>query len=157
MNLTLPTAALAAALGFGFALPFQAAPQQQRRTPDEQAVHAAIENYVLGFYRAEPARLERALSPDLKKMGYRMGDEGYRDALHMTLEQAVELATGWNDEGQQGDDLTYEITLHEVCDQTATAKLTAYWGQDYFHLAKGPDGWRIHHVMWQSAPPAGDD
>ena len=124
-------------------------------TADERAVRAAIEDYVLGFYEADPERLRRSLSPDMKKMGFwrPAPGEDYRDAAHMTFEEALALAAEWNSEDQQGTDLAYSIELHEVADKTACGKLTAMWGQDYFQLAKEDDRWRIHHVMWQSAPP----
>jgi len=117
-------------------------------------VRAAVEDYVLGFYRAEPERLERVLSPDLQKLGYWRAttDLEFGDALHMSFEQALALAATWNANGQQGDDLTYEIELFDVGDKTACAKVTAAWGQDYMQLAKEGEAWRIHHVLWQSAP-----
>ena len=31
---------------------------------------------------------------------------------------------------------------------TASAKLTADWGVDYFHLAKYEGKWKIVHVLW---------
>lgn len=137
------------------ALSLAFSPTSDEPTADERAVKAAIEDYVLAFYRAEPERLERSLSPDLKKMGYWRSspDEAYSDALHMTYDQARELAASWNAEGQQGEDLEYAIQLYEVCDKTACAKVTAKWGQDYFQLAKEEGRWRIHHVLWQAAPP----
>jgi hypothetical protein len=46
-----------------------------------------------------------------------------------------------------------DIVLLDVQDQTAAAKLTAYWGTDYFLLAKYDGRWMIRHVMWQTLPP----
>ena len=108
----LPAIVLFSAITLGFALP------EDELTPDEKAVHAAIEDYVLGFYRAEPARLERSLSSDLKKMGFWRAESGdeFRGPVHMNHEQACELARTWNAEGQQGEDLAYTIELHEVAD-----------------------------------------
>ena len=40
----------------------------------------------------------------------------------------------------------------DVLDKTATAKLTADWGVDYFHLARFDGQWQIVNVMWQSPP-----
>lgn len=109
----------------------------------------------MAFYHVEPERIERSVSPDMKKMGY-WRDEGatdYSEAVHMTFEQAVALASKWNVDNQRGEDLEHSIELYEVADKTACAKLTAYWGIDYMQLAKESDGrWRIHHVMWQSHP-----
>jgi len=36
--------------------------------------------------------------------------------------------------------------------KTATAKLTAFWGIDYFQLEKIEDKWMIRHIIWQSHP-----
>ena len=49
-----------------------------------------------------------------------------------------------------------EIEILDVADQTAAAKLTAWWGIDYLQLAKYDGRWMIVHVLWQSPPrPAG--
>ncbi|MGH9838243.1 MAG: nuclear transport factor 2 family protein [Blastocatellia bacterium] len=39
---------------------------------------------------------------------------------------------------------------------SASAKLVAEWGMDYFHLAKYDGKWKIVNVMWQSLPPKKD-
>jgi hypothetical protein len=46
-----------------------------------------------------------------------------------------------------------DIVLYDVQDQTASAKLTAWWGTDYLLLAKDKGRWMILHVLWQSPPP----
>lgn len=45
-----------------------------------------------------------------------------------------------------------EITVLDVLDKTAAAKLVAKWGIDYFQLAKQDGTWKIVHVLWQSHP-----
>jgi hypothetical protein len=45
-----------------------------------------------------------------------------------------------------------DIQLFEVLDQTASAKLTAFWGIDYLLLAKYDGRWMISHVLWQTPP-----
>lgn len=146
------------ALAALLALPLTAAVQQDAAPPktDRAAVERAIQDYVVGFYEAKPDLLARGVSKDLKKMGYwrSADDKPYSDAMHMNFEQAVALAKTWNANGQQGDDLKYEIKIFEVADKTACGKVTAKWGIDYFQLAKEKDGkWKIHHVIWQSHPP----
>ena len=44
--------------------------------------------------------------------------------------------------------------VFDVLDKTASAKLTAEWGVDYFHLAKVGGKWQIMYVLWQSPPAA---
>jgi hypothetical protein len=46
-----------------------------------------------------------------------------------------------------------DIVLLDVQDQTAAAKLTAWWGTDYLLLAREQGRWMIVEVLWQSAPP----
>ena len=129
--------------------------ETEELSENERGVRAAVEDYVLGFYEAAPERLERSVSKELVKFGFwrRAVGEEYKQAKHMTFDAAIELAKTWNNDGKQGKDLPYEIKLFEVADITAAAKVTAKWGQDYFHLVKEDGKWKIHHVLWQSAPP----
>ena len=45
-----------------------------------------------------------------------------------------------------------DIVLFDVQDQTASAKLTAWWGTDYLLLAKDKGRWIILQVLWQGPP-----
>ncbi len=47
-----------------------------------------------------------------------------------------------------------DIAIYDVQDQTASAKLTAWWGTDYLLLAKENGRWMITHVLWQTPRPA---
>ena len=47
-----------------------------------------------------------------------------------------------------------EVQLLEVQNQTAAAKVTAFWGTDYLLLGKYDGRWMIASVMWQSPPKA---
>lgn len=118
---------------------------------------SAVEDYLLGFYDAEPARLERSLHPDLQKVGFWRNQDGRYQYAEMSYEQALSLAERWNQDGTQTDaDSPRDIALLEVNDQTAIAKLTAVWGIDYFHLGKYDGQWKIINVIWQSHPPMGE-
>jgi hypothetical protein len=50
-------------------------------------------------------------------------------------------------------DAPQEIVVFEVLDQTASARLTAWWGTDYLPLAREDGRWKITHVLWQTPPP----
>jgi len=70
----------------------------------------------------------------------------------MTFEQLKDVARNWNKDGKLRKDAPKEITVFDVLDQTATAKLVAEWGIDYFHLAKFDGKWMIINIVWQSPP-----
>jgi hypothetical protein len=45
-----------------------------------------------------------------------------------------------------------KVEIFDIQDQTASAKLTAWWGTDYLLLAKYQGRWMIRQVLWQSPP-----
>jgi len=70
-----------------------------------------------------------------------------------TYQQLYDLAGTWNKEGNRvTQDSPKEILIYEVNDKTATAKLTAEWGIDLFHLSKVDGVWKIMNIIWQSNP-----
>ena len=67
----------------------------------------------------------------------------------MTFDQLVELAGKWNARGNNPKDAPKKIEIFDVQDQTASAKLTASWGTDYFQLGKFDGKWLIVNILWQ--------
>ncbi len=117
---------------------------------NEAGVRAAVLDYVEGVYEVDPERIERSVHPSLRKHGFYKRDGEYHE-VPMTFDQLRELASSWNKDGDRaGEDAPKEITIFEVRDQTASAKLVAAWGQDYFHLAKYNGRWMITNVVWQT-------
>jgi phage gp16-like protein len=133
-----------------FALPHPAGAQSG---PEKEAVRQAILDYVEGVYEVDPARIERSVHPDLAKRGFfkRPDESAYRTG-QMTFAQLVEVAKTWNKDRKLAKDAPKEITVFDVLDQTASAKLVAAWGIDYFHLAKYDGRWKIINVVWQTHP-----
>lgn len=135
------------------AIPFAWAASADR-AEDEKGVRAAIEDYVMGIYLVQPERIEQSVHPELWKRGYYRRDGQYT-LYPMTFEQLVKLAGDWNKSGRvDPESAPRKIEIFEVLDKTASAKLTAEWGIDYFHLAKVDGKWMIMNVLWQSPPPS---
>ena len=145
-KLVLLVASIAIVVGLATA-PSQAQDERER-------VRLAVLDYVEGVYQVEPARIERSVHTNLSKHGYwrERGKEGYTTGK-MSFTELVEVAKTWNKEGKRPKDMPKEITIFDVQDQTASAKLVAAWGTDYFHLAKYDGKWMIVNVLWQSPPP----
>lgn len=71
----------------------------------------------------------------------------------MTHYQLYILYTTWNKDGKSvNENSPKEIEIFDVNSKTASAKLTAEWGIDLFHLAKVDNQWKIVNVIWQSQP-----
>ena len=135
------------------AVPFLLA--EVRSANEKEAVRQAVLDYVEGVYNVDPSRIERSVHPELTKLGYyRAKNATSYSPGKMSYERLIEVAKTWNKEGKLPATAPKEITVFDVQDQTAAAKLVAEWGSDYFHLAKYDGKWKIIHVLWQSPPPA---
>lgn len=122
---------------------------------DYKNVKAAILDYVEALYLVDSTRIEKSVDPKLRKVGYWYNpkEKKYRNNLEMSYNQLVRLAARWNSDGNQVDENSpKKIEIFDVNSKTASAKLTAAWGIDLFHLAKVNNQWKIVNVIWQSQP-----
>lgn len=127
--------------------------QDMKTKTDTEQVYAAIQDYVLALYNVEPERIARSVDTTLYKIGYYTYEGKSVDNTIMTYQQLYDLSGRWNKDGSRiTDNSPAEIEIYEVHDKTASAKLTAQWGIDFFHLAKVNGQWKIMSIMWQSPP-----
>ncbi|MEM7306379.1 MAG: nuclear transport factor 2 family protein [Planctomycetota bacterium] len=125
---------------------------------DKKAVERAVLNYVESAYDVRPENIDRSVDRGLVKLGYtkRDAEEGWK-RHDMNFDQLRELVSGWNKEKWMPADAQKDVVVLDVLDKTASAKATAHWGVDYFHLVKDDEGtWKITQVVWQSHPLAKD-
>ena len=145
MRLVLPLLAL-------LALPLTADAQT---AADSAGVRAAVMDYVEGIYRVDTARIVRSVRPEMAKRGYYIprNQTAYTNSP-MTYAQLINVARTFNAKGQlNAETAVKQVTILDILDQTASAKLVADWGIDYMHLAKYDGQWMIVNVLWQSTPP----
>jgi hypothetical protein len=117
---------------------------------DRTAVERAASDYAEALYNVEPFRIERSVHPELVKRGYFLDEEGQWAESIMTYDGLYELAREWNaDRRVSVETSPWRVTVLEVLNQTATARVTAQWGIDHLHLARYDGRWQIVHVLWQ--------
>lgn len=122
---------------------------------DYNNVKTAILDYVEGIYMVDSTRIDKSVDKKLHKIGYwfHPDKKEYVDNLKMTHTQLSNLAANWNKSGKRANEKSpKEIEIYEVNTKTASAKLTAEWGIDFFHLGKVDGQWKIVNVIWQSQP-----
>jgi hypothetical protein len=119
---------------------------------DKSAVERAVLDYVEGIYDVKPELIERGVHPDLKKFGFWRPEkeDQFQPGSAMTFEQLKDLAAEYNQDGRIKADAPKKVEVLDVMDKIASAKLTAQWGTDMFHLVKQDGKWRILQVVWQS-------
>lgn len=119
---------------------------------DRENVRRAVLDYVEGFYEGDTTRFVRSVSPNVYKYGYGRRGDTYV-GMQMPYSGFMAFAKGVQEgRNRPPANAPKEIILYDVQDQTANAKLTAWWGTDYLLLAKQNGRWMITHVMWQSPP-----
>jgi hypothetical protein len=131
-----------------------AKPERDGPRAEREAVHRAVSDYLEGFYEGDTAKLARSLRPDLAKYGFwRAKDSTTYAGESMSFAQAIDYAKNFKAQNRTTPaNAPREITILDVQDQTASAKLRAWWGTDYLLLGKVGGRWMISHVLWQSPP-----
>lgn len=118
----------------------------QTRTPssgDSLAVSDTVRNYIEAYYTGDAARMERTLHPHyLKHMIH--GDIPMREKTGSEMVREIR-SQGVPDVPQQ--QRTETITVLDVSENIATAKLVTPGWVDYVTLLKSDGGWKILSVV----------
>lgn len=115
----------------------------------------AVLDYVEGFYQGDTIRLVRSVWPEVRKYGYwKAKADGPYAGEAMPYREFMAYANGVKSgRNCTPADAIKDIVIYDVQDQTASAKLTAWWGTDYLLLAREQGKWMIVQVLWPSPPP----
>lgn len=125
--------------------------QQQK-----EEVTNAVKDYVDAFYYGDTSKIHRSISENVVKYGYYIpSGKTIYEGESMSFKEMIDYAAGVKKRGPNVnvEKFPKKIEVFDVQDQTASAKLTAWWGTDYLLLAKLNDRWMITNVLWQSSPP----
>lgn len=116
---------------------------------DEDAVRAAVRDYIEGWFDGDATRMEQALHPELVKRC--RGIEGNDpDALETLSAQDMIDATAEGD-GRREDtaDRRIEIKIEHLSGGIASVTLLDHRYVDLLHLIRMPEGWRIVNAAWR--------
>jgi hypothetical protein len=123
------------------------------RGQDSAGVRSAVADYVEGFYQGDTSRFLRSIRPEVFKYGFSRSPSGTYQGMQMRWPEFHDFANRVKSGAVKTPaNAPKEIVLLDVADQTAAAKVTAWWGIDYLLLARTDGRWMIYHVMWQSPP-----
>ena len=138
----------------GFDTPAQNPPPANRPADaDAAGIRQAALDYIEGWYEGNSERMERALHPELAKRIVRTDPKSGRSGLGqmsaMSLVQGTKNGGGKNTpkEKQQKD-----VTILDVFENAACAKVVASDWVDYLQLAKWNGRWVIVNVLWELKP-----
>jgi len=119
---------------------------------ERAAVTAAALDYLEGFYEGDTAKLVRSVRPEVAKYGFEwVKDKAHYEGERMSWDEILGYARRFKANNRTTPATApKKVELLDVLDQTAAAKVTAWWGTDYLLLAKYDGRWMISHVLWQS-------
>ena len=129
-----------------------AAPARAQDGDEREGVRRAVLDYVEGFYEGDTAKLIRSVHSDVQKYGFYIPRDSAR-YVGEAMPWAEFLSYARNVRARNRPapaTAPKEIVIYDVLDQTASAKLTAFWGTDYLLLAKHDGRWMVRMVIWQT-------
>lgn len=147
-------AALGAACLLASTAAAQAAPKAPADSTELAAVRRAALDYVEGFYEGDSTKLARSVRPDIYKYGFwRAADSTRYAGEQMKYPEFFAYAARVRARNRPAPATApKDVVVYEVQNQTAAAKVTAFWGTDYMLLGKYDGRWMISSVLWQSPP-----
>jgi hypothetical protein len=122
---------------------------------DSAGVRRAALDYLEGFYEGDSTKHVRSVRPEVYKYGFsRPRDSTSYRGMQMKWPEFHAYANRVKASGRPTPaSAPKKVELLDVLDQTAAAKVTAWWGIDYLLMAKYDGQWMISHVLWQSPKP----
>src|SRR5688572_7932348 len=102
-------------------------------------VTSAVLDYVDAFYYGDTTKIHKSIISSVVKYGYYIprGKTIY-EGEPMSFKEMIDYAAGVRKRGPAPDVEKFpkKIEVFDVQDQTASAKLTAWWGTDYLLLSR---------------------
>jgi hypothetical protein len=141
----IPIVLAAAALLIPGSLPAQTA-------ADSAAIKATALDYIEGYYEGNGERMERALHPELAKRIVRTNPQGRSQLGQMSAMSLVQGTRAGGGQDIPAAQRQRDVTILDIYQNAASAKIVASTWIDYLHLAKWNGRWDIVNVLWELKP-----
>ncbi len=116
---------------------------------EKAAIKEASMNYIEGWYEGNADRMDKALHPDLNKVGVIAGrGDGKIRLIKVTKDQMV----GWTGQGvgkKPAGERNIKVEILDIYKNTANVKITSVSFIDYVLLGKIDSEWKIINVLWE--------
>ena len=119
---------------------------------DADEIKAACLDYIEGYYTADGPRMERALHPDLAKRIVVKDDKGRYKLGQMSAMTLVLATRNGGGKDTPKAEQQKDVTVLDVYENAASAKIVASGWIDYLHLARWNGQWKIVNVLWELKP-----
>ena len=126
--------------------------QETGTETDRAGVVQVALDYFEGWFEGDPARMDRALHPQLAKRSLRQVDPDLADLRSVTKEQMV----GWTKDGEgtnkdPGSDRQIDVEVVDLHGNIATVVVRSTVYREYLHLVRVEEGWKVVNALWHWA------
>ena len=125
---------------------------QAQTAADSSGVRQAALDYIEGYYAGDGARMERALHPELAKRIVRANEQGRSQLGQMSALTLVQGTRAGGGKDTPVSEQRKDVTIFDIYQNAASAKIYASGWVDYLHLAKWNGRWVIVNVLWELHP-----
>jgi hypothetical protein len=119
---------------------------------DSAGIRQAALDYIEGYYEGNGDRMERALHPELAKRIVRVDERGRYQLGQMSAMTLVEGTRAGGGKDTPVAERRKDVTIFDIYQNAASAKIYASGWVDYLHLAKWNGRWVIVNVLWELHP-----
>jgi len=154
-NRTLPCWALLAAVGMAAPARAQTGPPP---VPDEVAIRQAALDYMEGGIAGDADRVARGVHGELNKVEVGvLPNTTTQILLYNTATTLIATVRGQTPEAVAEADKAVEVTVFDVGNDMAAARVVGALWYDLLHLAKIDGQWKIVNVLWVNRQLADED
>ena len=119
---------------------------------DSAGIRQAALDYIEGYYEGNAERMARAVHPELAKRIVNVDERGRYRLGQMSAMTLVEGTRAGGGRDTPESERRKDVTILDIYQNTASAKIYASSWVDYLHLAKWNGRWVIVNVLWELHP-----
>lgn len=119
---------------------------------DSTGIRQAALDYIEGYYEGNADRMARAVHPELAKRIVRVNEQGRYMLGQMSAMTLVEGTRAGGGKDTPVAERRKDVTIFDIYQNAASAKIYASGWVDYLHLAKWNGRWVIVNVLWELHP-----
>ena len=119
---------------------------------DSSGIRQAALDYIEGYYEGNAERMARAVHPELAKRIVRVNEQGRYMLGQMSAMTLLEGTRAGGGKDTPVAERRKDVTIFDIYQNAASAKIYASGWVDYLHLAKWNGRWVIVNVLWELHP-----
>ena len=119
---------------------------------DSSGIRQAAVDYIEGYYEGNAERMARAVHPELAKRIVNVDERGRYRLGQMSAMTLVEGTRAGGGRDTPASERRKDVTIFDIYQNAASAKIYASGWVDYLHLAKWNGRWVIVNVLWELHP-----